>query len=77
MSRPRSRRLIVGGIILVALYVLTAPFVLPKVASGRAAYLYSPFIYSLAQDWPGRRAVCWYFYDICRMNLYFEVKRVS
>jgi len=63
-------RVLRAGALLVGIYILTAPFILPRVAFTRVGEtLYRPVLYSLEKDWWGRDIVDWYCYNVCKMDL--------
>ncbi len=67
--------LAIVSILVLALYVLTAPFILPKVYNGKTEpLLYKPIIAALERDWFGRGFARWYFYRVCRCDLLLPIE---
>ena len=60
------------------LYVLTAPFILPRVyASPEGRFLYRPLTCALERHWFGRGMARGYFYGVCKMSLLLPVELKS
>lgn len=69
------RRILVTVVIIGALYILPAPFILPRVYETRLGkILYTPILFSLEKDWFGRPVVWWYFWEVCKMKLLVPVE---
>ena len=62
-------------ILLLFLYALTAPFILPIAYFSKVGkFVYKPVILAIRKDWFGRDVVFWYCYDVCHMDLLIPIE---
>jgi hypothetical protein len=65
----------VGVSIAVALYFLTASFVIDQTYESRwSGVLYAPVYWVIQEDWFGRNFAHWYYYRVCRMSLLVPIR---
>jgi len=63
---------------LLAVYISTAPLLLPTVydtTAGRT--LYKPVLWAIQKEWAGRKAVLWYCYEVCKMDLLLPLETTA
>jgi hypothetical protein len=64
----------VGGVVflLVAIYILTAPWIMPSVIERPyLRVLYLPILHAIEDDWFGSDFFRWYCIHVCHINMFF------
>ena len=61
--------------LLVAAYVLTAPWIMPRVIDRPFwGVLYSPILHAITDKWFGCDVFRWYFIDVCHIDMLFRLQ---
>jgi hypothetical protein len=67
---------IAGGIscLLVVIYILTGPWIMPSVIERPYwRVLYLPILHAIEDDWFGRDFFYWYYIKVCHINMLFVI----